>query len=139
MAEIDEHRRTVEAELASAQAQTHAEEDALTRSAEEERTRLNAEAAAERDRLEAEAQTHRALADEDFELTLRGRRTAAYAEMERERAEAHAEATQLIEDAKAEVLRLAKVRDEAHEHLRNLHDKLASQLEESLATVPTAE
>jgi len=101
MAEIEAHKAKVEADLAASIASVRAEEEHITTTSEEERARLNAEAAAERDRLESESAAARALATEDFELTLRARRKEQYALLAEERAVAEAEAVKLVTEAKA--------------------------------------
>ena len=115
--------------------------------AEAERNRLNADAEAERARLEAESAARRALADEDFEIALRERRSRENEAIETARAEAHAEAErivsearataeQMVADATSEVRRLHAHRDETHAVLRELHSKLQAALDESLAETP---
>ena len=147
--EAQQHRDRVEQDLAESLARVRSEEAALTAQAEAERNRLNAEAEAERSRLEVASAERRALADEDFEITLRERRTRESEEIATERAAAHAEAERtisdatkragtLVEDATAEVRRLHAHRDETHAALHSLHGKLGDALNQSLAETPPA-
>jgi cell division septum initiation protein DivIVA len=169
--EADAHRARVEAELAETSARTRAEEARLTAEAEaarqrlnsehdEQRTRLNteatrtreaqdAEAAAERARLDAEARAIRERANEDFEITLRLRRSKAAQEQAAQKAaadaaaaraiaDAQAQARQLIADATHEVRRLHDERDVTHTSLESLYAKLRQALDESLAETPPA-
>ena len=136
LAEAEQHRTDVEASLAAQLAQCTADEQRLTR-----------EAQAERDRLDSDSLAMRARAEEDFEITLRARRTAEATAIEAERAEAHANAAQLIAQAQQraeelvaeateEVRRLHEHRDETHAALRALHGRLGEALDQALAQTP---
>jgi DivIVA domain-containing protein len=148
IAEAEQHRAAIEEQLAHTLEQTRAEESRLTQEAAAERARLDAAAKADRHRLEiaaaderirldAESLTARTQADDDFEITLRARRTAANEAIERERHEAEQAAAALISDAQAEVRRLHTVRDETHATLQSLHGKLGAALTEALADTPS--
>lgn len=150
MGEIDGNKASVEAELAAARERTRTEEAQLTAEAERERARLDADAAAERERLDAASAATRGLAEEDFEITLRTRRTGEYERMRADReqssadakrmvAEATATANQLLENAHAEVRALKSLREESYAHLRAFHSHLGYSLEQSQATAPKDE
>jgi hypothetical protein len=169
VAEADAHRARVEAELAEHDTTTRAELARLTADAEAERQRLNdehdslrthlnteaettrttsdAEAAAERERLDAESRAVRERANEDFEITLRLRRSKAAKEQADQKAaadaiaartvaDAQARARQLIADATHEVRRLHEERNLTHGSLESLYAKLRAALDESLAETP---
>lgn len=140
LADADQHRAKVEEQLAQSTAQAQAEEDRLTLESEATRLRLDAEAQAERERLEAESLARCAKAEEDFEITLRLRRTAEVAVSAELKATAEAEATQtveeakgrawqLIEAAKVEVRRLHQHRDDVHGQLKELYRRLGAAIE----------
>jgi cell division septum initiation protein DivIVA len=129
LAEAEQYRADVEADLAESLKRTHAEEDRLTAEADAERNRMDAEHAAERARLDAESVARRKLAEEDFEITLRLRRTAEVEVSERLKAEAEAKAAQMVADAEQEVRRLIGLRDDAQAQLRQLHDRLGEAIE----------
>jgi DivIVA domain-containing protein len=148
MAEIEGHRAIVTADLAASTEAVRAEEERLTSVATAERERLDAEAAAtraeldeaataERLRLETASAATRALADEDFELTLRARRTEQYALLREERAVAEDAAATLIADAHDEVTTLHAVRDDAHGRLDTLADELKVALTRARAVPET--
>jgi cell division septum initiation protein DivIVA len=158
LAEAETRRDEIEQALAESEARTRAEEDRLSAEAQAERTRLDAEALAERTRLDAEALAERTRldadslakrvrAEEDFEITLRLRRTAATAEQAQQKATADAAAAKTLADAREkaeqmvanathEVRRLHGVRNEVHAQLESLHTTLRSSLDESLAATP---
>jgi chromosome segregation ATPase len=123
LAQVEAHRAEVEAALAQAEAGTRAQQE-----------RLSAEAAAERARLDAQADAERKRADEDFDITLRIKRSAAVKEHAEAHAGAEAEAAQLIAAAHSDVERLNQVRAELHGQLEALQDKLRAALEESRST-----
>ena len=136
LAEIEHRRETVDAALAESEAKTRAEEQRLTTEAAAERKRLDAEAKAERERLndeareeretlEAESTAKRAQAEEDFEITLRKRRSDELAESQRIIAEATAKA-QEIEEYRAQV----------HEQLASLHSDLGATVKRSKDASP---
>ncbi|MEP7019564.1 MAG: DivIVA domain-containing protein [Pseudonocardiales bacterium] len=149
LAEAEQHRADVEALLAVSIDRARSEEDRVTAESEATRKHLDAKALAERQRRDAESLAHRTQAEEDFELTLRKRRTAetnasaaqhaaAAADAARTIGDAHATARQLVDDATAEVRHLHTQRDEAHRHLQELHHMLGDALERTLAATPTA-
>jgi cell division septum initiation protein DivIVA len=165
IAEADAHRTWVESDLAwlattaaaererldiVAEAERAHLDDARQRAEDEsiaERARLDALHDAERERLDHESATARRLAEDDFEIVLRARRTAEVersAELLHEAEEASSKlvreaqmlASHLIEDAVAEVHRLHAERDAAHENLREVHTKLAAAIAVALAPAP---
>jgi DivIVA domain-containing protein len=147
LADADQHRARVEEQLAQSMAQAQADEDRLTMESEAVRVRLDAEAQAERDRLDAESLARRAQAEEDFEVTLRLRRTAeaelsaeqkATAETEAAQtvAAARAKAAKLVDQAAAEVRRLYRDRADVHAQLEQLHNRLGALLAEGKDSEP---
>lgn len=169
MAEADAYRAKIEAMLAESTAQVRAQEAQLTAQAEAERVRLDAEADARRARLDgeaeaarttltaqadaerecrdAEATTLRERATEDFEITLRLRRSASLREQAERKASADASAAKTVGDAQAharqlianathEVRRLHDERNRTHGSLEALYGTLRGALDESLATTP---
>lgn len=139
MAEIETHRATVESDLATSIEAVRVEERRITELATAERERLDAEALALRTELETasaagiaereEASAGRiSRAEQDFELTLRARRTEQYGLLREEREIASAEAAKLVADAKAEVERLHATRDDAHGRLDALADEVKAAL-----------
>ncbi|WP_375489198.1 hypothetical protein [uncultured Jatrophihabitans sp.] len=112
-----------------------------------ERERLDAKSAAERERLDAQANAVRERANEDFEITLRLRRSKMAREQAEQKAnadaaaaktvaDAQARARQLIADATHEVRRLHDERDRTHTSLETLSGTLRLALDESLAETP---
>jgi cell division septum initiation protein DivIVA len=81
------------------------------------------EVRAEADRISAE---RRRTAEEDFEITLRARRTATEHEARLGQDEAKALAAQIVADARAELAALKVQQDETHRALRELHAALGS-------------
>ncbi len=151
IAEAERYRTEVEAQLAQQVELARQQEDQLTREAEAVRTRLDAEAegvrasldaeAAEvRARLDADSERRRQVADEDFVITLRARRTAeaqtsaeqlaaAQAQADAIVATAQNEARQLTEAAAAEVARMHAEREQTHASLRELHARLGQVID----------
>jgi DivIVA domain-containing protein len=140
LADADKYRAMVEEQLAQSTAQAQAEEDRLTLESEATRLRLDAEAVANRERLDAESLARRAQAEDDFEVTLRLRRTAEAAVSAEQKAAAEAAAAHTIEQAKVhadglveaakhEVVRLQRQRADVHAQLKELHRKLGAALE----------
>jgi cell division septum initiation protein DivIVA len=149
LAEAEVHRADVEALLVQSITQARTEEDRVTAESESSRVRLDAESLAERERRDAESLAHRAQAEEDFEVTLRRRRTAeaaASAELKaaadalaaQQVSDAAARATELVDAAVNEVRRLNDQRDETHAELRELYRKLGAAVEQPLAADPPA-
>ncbi|MCW2594236.1 MAG: DivIVA protein, partial [Jatrophihabitans sp.] len=158
IAEAEQHKTEIETALAASEERTRAEEARLSAEAEALRNRLDNEAAAERNRLDTESAAERAridaaslsartLAQEDFEITLRLRRSAAQKEEAEHKRAAEAEAVrtvadardvarQLVADATLEVRRLHALRDGMHGDLAGLQSRLQAALDESLAATP---
>jgi hypothetical protein len=129
------------------------QEAQLTLEASTERARLDAEALAvrtnldtaaetERTRAEAEVRSRIALAEEDFEITLRRRRTAESQASEQQIAEAQATAQRLVAEATDESARrvqqatltvqgLRAQRDRVHADLGALHNALGGLITET--------
>lgn len=153
LAEADRYRADVTEDAAGQVAVARAQEEQLTSEAEAERTRLNTEAAAERVRLDAEAEAERArldgeaaerrsVADEDFQIALRVRRSDEARRSAEHLAAAQAEASGLIGAAQAqadqttraaalEVQRLHDQRDESHRGLLALHEHIGRIIEQT--------
>ncbi len=149
LADADRHRETVEKQLAQSMAQAQADEDRLTIESEAVRVRLDAEAVAERERLDAESLAHRIQAEEDFEVTLRLRRTAEAALSAEQKAEAEAEAarmiaagrvqaTKMVDKAASTVRALERDRDDVHAQLERLHARLSTVLSQTKPSPPSA-
>jgi DivIVA domain-containing protein len=147
LADADQHRAMVEEQLATSMAQARADEDRLTIESEAVRVRLDAEAQAERERLDAESLARRIQAEEDFEVTLRLRRTAEAALSAEQKAAAEAEAAQTISAAQAqavkmvdkaasEVRSLQRDRDDVYAQLERLHARLSTVLSQTKAATP---
>src|SRR3954447_3165257 len=122
-------QRSAEADqkLAQARTQASAELDAaraeaarLIEAARAERDRLNAESAAARSAADAESARRRQIAEEDFEITLRVRRTEAERQHAAEHQAAKAAAEKLVSDAQARVIELAEERDRTFGGLQEL-------------------
>ena len=135
IAEADRYRIEVVERAAMDVATARQEEEHLTARAEHERTRLATSAADERDRLDVEARQKIMTGLEDFEITLRERRTAeakqsaderaaATAEAHRIVTEARASAEQMVAEATARVVELDGHRDRTHGDLNALHGRL---------------
>jgi cell division septum initiation protein DivIVA len=148
LSDADWHRGTVEKQLAASLAKTQAEEDRLTAESEANRVRLDAEAQAERERRDAESLAHRAQAEEDFELTLRRRRTAEAVVSAEQKATAEAlaartisdaqqQVTELIDIATGEVRRLNELRNEMQASLKKLYHRLGAVIREVVAETPS--
>lgn len=129
---------TTEAEQRLAQARAQAADEVtaaraeaarLVAAANAEREKLDAEAAAQRDSVDAAADERRRLADEDFEITLRGRRSAAEQQVGTALAEARATAKQIIGSAREEFAELSEQRTKVRDELRELHARVGSLLE----------
>lgn len=134
--ELRSGRAQLDAEMAAAKA----ERERLDAEHEAQRNKLDAEHEAQRARLDAEAQQRRATADEDFEIALRARRTAAEETAARERAavveenrtlleQARAEAAELVRAATVKAERLEESRRTTVEQLESLRDGVTALLE----------
>lgn len=167
VADADAHRAFVESDIAWLAATAASERERLDAEAEAERARLDdarqqldeesalerarldSMHAATRERLDREAEAARQVAEEDFEIVLRNRRTAeressdamiaaAKAEAARVVREAEDHAAELVFNAEVEVRRLHAERDAAHETLKELHTKVATAIAVALAPTPHA-
>jgi DivIVA domain-containing protein len=167
VADADAHRAWVESDVAwlnataaeererldlEAEAERARLEDARMQAEEEsvaERARLDALHAATRERLDVDAETARQVAQDDFEIVLRSRRTVEKESSDQMLAEAdataarivhHAEdhAAELVFNAEAEVRRLHSERDAAHDTLREVHQKLAGAIAVAMTPTPHA-
>lgn len=99
---------------------------AITEAAEAERNRLdnkaaNARAAAERASIE-----RLRTAEQDFEITLRGRRTAAERQALLDQQAARGAAERLIAEARQRAEALDAEREQTHQQLRELHQRLGT-------------
>jgi DivIVA domain-containing protein len=128
-------QRSAEADQKLAQARVEAA--AELEQARIEAARLLDEAAAERDRAAAEADSARAeaddaaarrrqIADEDFEITLRTRRTMAERQAAEQRLEAERAAADLIAGTRAQVEALHSERRGIELALHDLHERLVA-------------
>ena len=106
IAEADRYRAEITERSEREIAQAREQEAQLTREATAERSRLDAEAEAARARADAEVRERLATAEEDFEIALRGRRTAEAASSAEQLAAAEAAAHRTAADAAAEAGRL---------------------------------
>jgi cell division septum initiation protein DivIVA len=136
IAEAEQHRADIESSLAQSAERTRAEEERLSAEAGAERDRLDRESAERREALEKEVRERCARAGEDFEITLRSRRSVAYAEEQAQRKAAEEQAAQLIADATTEMRQLHAMRDDTHAQLTALHDRLGSALSEARTATP---
>jgi DivIVA domain-containing protein len=136
-------QRSAEADqkLAQARTQASAELDAaraeaarLIEAARAERDRLNAESAAARSAADAESARRRQIAEEDFEITLRVRRTEAERQHAAEHQAAKAAAEKLVSDAQARVIELAEERDRTFGGLQELHRRLGAVISDATGT-----
>lgn len=123
-------QRTAEAEqrLAQARMQAVSELD----SARAEAGSLLMLATDERDRLDAASLQARAQAEEDFEITLRARRTAAAQQAEAALAATRAETEAMVAAAQAQLAAIATQRAELHTSLVGLHDRLAAVIADTV-------
>jgi len=107
----------------------HAEIKRLNDSAEVERNRLDTAAAAARAEADRVSSARRARAEEDFEITLRSRRSVAESQAIADHEKAKSIAIALVDDARAEVAQLNAQRDDTHAALAELHTKLGAIVE----------
>jgi DivIVA domain-containing protein len=115
-------------------AQILAERDRLDAEAAAERNRLNAEAAAARAAADAESAQRRQLVEEDFEITLRARRTEAERQHTADHEAARAAVEKLVGDAQARVVELAEERERTFRTLQELHRRLGAVIADSAGT-----
>jgi DivIVA domain-containing protein len=99
-----------------------------------ERDRLDAEAAAARAAADAESAARRQLAEEDFEITLRARRTEAERQHAADHEAARAAVEKLVGDAQARVVELAEERERTFRALQELHGRLGAVIADSAGT-----
>ena len=99
-----------------------------------ERERLDAESAAARAAADAESARRRQLAEEDFEITLRARRTEAERQHTADHEAARAATEKLVADAEARVLELAEERERTFRALQELHRRLGSVIADPAGT-----
>lgn len=128
-AEAEQRLAQARAQATDEVAAARAEAARLVAAANAERERLDAEAAVQRDSVDAAADERRRLADEDFEITLRGRRSAAEQQVGTALAEARATAKQIIGSAREEFAELSEQRTKVRDELRELHARVGSLLE----------
>jgi hypothetical protein len=88
--------------------------------------RLNAAEKAVADRL--------ATAEQDFEITLRARRTAAEQQAAADQTAAQAAADKLIAEARDRAAALAAAQARTHQELRELHAKLGKVIDDVTST-----
>jgi DivIVA domain-containing protein len=120
--------------LTAAAAQRLAEADQKLARIEAERSRLDAEAAAARAAADAESARRRQIAEEDFEITLRARRSEAEKQHAADHAAAKAAAEKLVSDAEARVVELTEERDRTYQTLQDLHHRLGALIADTSGT-----
>jgi DivIVA domain-containing protein len=133
-------QRTAEAEQRMAQARmqavaeldsARAEAESLLATATAERDRLDADSLATRQHVERTSEERRLRADEDFEITLRARRTAAAEQAEAELAATRETVAQMIAEAEERVNVLTARRAQLHSELLDLQSRLATVIAET--------
>ena len=129
-AELEAARTQASAELEAARAEVAR----LIEAARVERDRLDAESAAARSAADAESAQRRQIAEEDFEITLRGRRSEAERQHAAEHQAAKATAEKLVSDAQARVVELAEERDRTFRGLQELHRRLGAVVSDATGT-----
>jgi DivIVA domain-containing protein len=132
--QADQKLAEARTEAATALELARAEASEITAAAAAERDRLDAEAEAARKRADQASDSRREIAEDDFEITLRTRRTAAERQATADHEKAKAVAVGMIDDARAEVTRLAAERDEIHETLRQLQAQLTNIIDGVIQT-----
>ena len=125
-AEADQKLAQARIEAAGELDRARTEAARILEAARAERDRLDAEAAAARTTADTESARRRQIAEEDFEITLRARRTEAEQQHAAEQQAARAVAEKLVSDAEARVVELAEERDRTIQALRELHRRLGS-------------
>jgi len=98
------------------------------------RAAADAESAAARAAADAESARRRQLAEEDFEITLRARRTEAERQHTADHEAARAATEKLVADAEARVLELAEERERTFRALQELHRRLGSVIADPAGT-----
>jgi len=144
-AELDKARLQATAELDKARAEAGRILDQATAEldkAEAGAAALTEAGAAERDRLDNEAAAARAAADhasierlrtaeQDFEITLRSRRSSAERQAQLDHQAAQQAAEQLIAQAREQAAALDAERAQTHQRLRELHRQLGAVIEDA--------
>lgn len=101
----------------------------ITEAAETERDRLDNEAAAARAAAERASIERLRTAEQDFEITLRSRRSAAERQAQLDQQAARATAEQLITEARERAAALNAEREQTHQRLRELHQQLGAVID----------
>ena len=101
----------------------------ITEAAEAERDRLDNEAAAARAAAERASIERLRTAEQDFEITLRSRRSAAERQAQVDQQAARATAEQLVTEARERVAALNAEREQTHQRLRELHQQLGAVID----------
>jgi DivIVA domain-containing protein len=126
-------QRSAEADQKLAQARLQASTELDTAKAEiakraeaaaAERAQLDADAKAARDDADRLAEQRRKTADDDFEITLRARRSAAEKAAQADHETAAQAARTLLSDANAEAAKIKADQADTHRALKELHAKL---------------
>ncbi len=98
-----------------------------------ERDRLDNEAAAARAAAERASIERLRTAEQDFEITLRSRRSNAERQAQLDQEAARATAEQLVADASQRAAELDAERQHTHQRLRELHDQLGAVISDAAA------
>ena len=130
-AEADQKLAQARTEAAAELDRARAEALRIVEAARAERDRLDAKAAAARSAADAESAQRRRTAEEDFEITLRLRRSEAEQQHAADHEAARATAERLVRDAEARVVELAEERDRTYQALRELHRRLGAVIAET--------
>ncbi|MFL6162949.1 MAG: hypothetical protein ACJ74U_12060 [Jatrophihabitantaceae bacterium] len=133
-AEADQKLAQVRTQAAAELDQARVQATAELEQARAEAARITEAARAERDRLDAESVSRRQTAEQDFEITLRARRTEAERQRLAEQQDARTTAEKLISDAHARVAELAVERDRTFQALRELHRRLSTVISDATDT-----
>ncbi len=105
----------------------------ITDTATAERDRLDNEAAAARAAAERASIERLRTAEQDFEITLRSRRSNAERQAQLDQEAARATAEQLVADASQRAAELDAERQHTHQRLRELHDQLGAVISDAAA------
>jgi cell division septum initiation protein DivIVA len=136
-AELDKARAEGIRILDEAVAELDKARDAAARDSEAaaaERARLDAESAAARAAAEHASIERLQTAEQDFEITLRSRRSSAERQAQLDHDEAKAAAEKLVADARQQAAALDAERQQTHQRLRELHAQLSAIIEDATAT-----
>ena len=104
----------------------HADAGQLLELARTERDLADAEALEARTRADKASSDRIRTAEEDFEITLRSRRSVAEREAREQQAAVHAEAERTVRDAQQRADALAAEREETYRSLQDLHQRLGA-------------